>query len=56
MKEFIKLAGLMTKWPWAKLCYGLSIFLLYEHIVSFSEAVALMLIPLLLDRTVQKPR
>ncbi len=56
MKELFKLAALMKNQPWPKLCYVISIFLLYEHIVTFSEALALILLPAVLDKLAHRAR
>jgi hypothetical protein len=51
--ELAKFAPLIKGWPWPKLGYLLGVCLLYKHLVTFDQAVVLILLAVVVDRLVQ---
>jgi len=47
--ELVKLAPLIKGWPWLKLTYVLGICLLYKQLVTFDQAIALILLAVALE-------
>jgi len=52
VKELFKIVGLLKGWPWPRVCYGLTVFLLLRHEIHFAEAVALILLPVTLGNII----
>jgi hypothetical protein len=53
MMELAKLAPLIKGWPWPKVSYVLGVCLLYKQLVTFDQAIALILLAVALERLAQ---
>ena len=49
MKDLLKVASLIPSWPWAKLCFLVSVALLYRGVVSFDQAIILAMLALFIE-------
>jgi hypothetical protein len=56
VKELEKFVALVQGWHLPKLGYVLAVVLLFERIVNFDQALILILLALLIDRTLRAKR